>query len=190
MKFSVPANRSWNVDVEIIVKLVWDNGSVITEPTPVDMTTVLAANWPTVTVTDTYPGMVCGVSYRSPGSPYERYYWVLQVCDETTRSNSTPHGIVSIVTNSNGEASFHRMLHTHATENGNRTLVFSATVNGVTKSLASNPIEVTRKQTDCFVLSRLHLTIILLRTCLGNDLCRTMPCTYHCLKITSSSSSY
>jgi hypothetical protein len=144
MKFSVPAHRCWHHEVQVIVRVVRDDGSVITDPVAVTMTTILDANWPTHTVTDTYPGMVCDVKYRSPGRPYEAYFWVLQICDQATKTSETPFGNVTYMTE-NGEARFHRLLHTHATENGLRRLLFMATINGVTKKLASNPIEVTRQ---------------------------------------------
>ena len=153
LRYNVPAMRLMAVEKEIIVRVLNDDGTPYATPTVVTLWSVLATNWPNnPTADDAYPGRLCNLTYHRPTMPYRRWFFEKRKCHEDAVTPETPKGSMQNISVASGDAVFHGLFHTKATENGPRVLAVKATIGGVTKMIATNPIVVHRKYTRIYIV--------------------------------------
>ena len=130
----------------IMVKVLDDNGNLITEPVIVIATTILSTNWDQPDNTgDMYTGMLC--QHNKWSSRYGTCRFRFDDCIEMICNTSDPNyplGKVE-VESVDGVASFERLLHTKYSGDNQRRIRFTAAVNGVTVNVVTHPFDVTCK---------------------------------------------
>ena len=131
----------------IKVRVVDDNGNLITEPITVIATTILSTNWNATLHADPYTGMLC--QHNKWSSRYGTCRFRFDDCIEMICNTSDPiFPLGKVEVNSvDGVASFERLVHTKYSGAHQRRIRFSAMVNGVTVNAVTNPFDVTCKFT-------------------------------------------
>ena len=131
----------------IKVRVVDDNGDLVTQPVTVIATTILSTNWNHTghEHPDPYTGTLC--QHNRWSSRYGTCRYRFDDCMEmicNTTDPSYPLGKVEVKA-VDGVASFERLLHTKYSGADQRRIQFSATINGVTVNAVTNPFDVTCK---------------------------------------------
>ena len=130
----------------IKVRVVDDNGDLVTQPVTVIATTILSTNWDQPDNSgDSYTGTLC--QHTKWSSRFGTCRFRFDDCIEMTCNTTDPTyplGKVEVET-VDGVASFERLLHTVYSDTDQRRIRFFADINGTMVNVTTEAFDVTRK---------------------------------------------
>ena len=136
----------------VIVNILDSNGDLVTESVTVIATSILAAGG-----VDSYEGELCmhnKWTHRFFTCRFNTDNCIEMYCNNT--DPDYPFGKIEVVSE-DGVATFHRLLHTLPSTNGQRKLQFYAEVNGSNATVESNAFDVDSELTRFFIHSHMQL---------------------------------